>query len=74
MANLWDVTDRDIDKVTVALLEAWIARPELPACALLPEARLAAKLKHLNGAAPVCYGVPLSLAQICMGRELRTSV
>ena len=54
---LWDVTDRDIDGLTFFLLE------QLKAGASLGEAlrygRDLCKLKCLNGAAPVIYGLPV---------------
>ncbi|CAF3755723.1 unnamed protein product [Rotaria sordida] len=54
---LWDVTDRDIDSLTFFLLE------QLKAGASLGEAlrygRDLCKLKCLNGAAPVIYGLPV---------------
>lgn len=54
---LWDVTDRDIDGLTFFLLE------QLKSGASLGEAlrygRDLCKLKCLNGAAPVIYGLPV---------------
>jgi hypothetical protein len=54
---LWDVTDRDIDGLTFFLLE------QLKAGASLGDAlrygRDLCKLKCLNGAAPVIYGLPV---------------
>ncbi len=68
LANLWDVTDRDIDKFSLHLLRAWFGEvpgaAELnPQClaALIPEARQVCKLKYLIGCAPVCYGIPVYL-------------
>jgi hypothetical protein len=94
VANLWDVTDRDIDKFCASLLESWLpgklpapsngggkkkpakkrggkvgARAsdcsdndeELTSLPPLAQARGACKLKFLNGAAPVCYGVPVRM-------------
>ena len=67
VANLWDVTDKDIDKFSTTLLESWVDGKgakddgEIVARSLpeeLPEARQACKFLYLNGAAPVCYGVP----------------
>ena len=70
VANLWDVTDRDIDKFSGALLEAWL--PEDGSAAAdregeqgLPPLQLAretCKLKFANGAAPVCYGIPVCVS------------
>ena len=69
VANLWDVTDKDIDKFSSTLLDAWVdgktsaasTASEKKARSLpeeLPQARNACKFLYLNGAAPVCYGVP----------------
>ncbi|KAH9171315.1 peptidase family C50-domain-containing protein [Lactarius sanguifluus] len=75
IANLWDVTDRDIDKLTQAVFdhlhltpEALRKKPddrtETPGTSIvkaLAEARGACKLKYLTGAAPVVYGIPFYL-------------
>lgn len=78
VANLWDVTDMDIDRFSRAVLEAWLpesmegassaknnARDHLgkPLCVSITvsRSRRACKLQYLIGAAPVCYGVPLSV-------------
>lgn len=66
VANLWDVTDRDIDKFSNVLLDSWVdtsdhsPRPgrRRTLAEELPSARGACKLRYLNGASPVCYGVP----------------
>eukprot|EP00632_Arachnochrysis_sp_CCMP2950_P010856 CAMPEP_0185694102 /NCGR_PEP_ID=MMETSP1164-20130828/3683_1 /TAXON_ID=1104430 /ORGANISM="Chrysoreinhardia sp, Strain CCMP2950" /LENGTH=1449 /DNA_ID=CAMNT_0028360929 /DNA_START=636 /DNA_END=4985 /DNA_ORIENTATION=+ len=60
IATLWDVTDRDIDRFTLAILNQWAARPRNCAADLVSHARGACKLPLLNGAAVVCYGVPVS--------------
>lgn len=91
LANLWDVTDGDIDRFSYKVLENWgvfdDARGQLPSSpvkrrrqtkaqnkvesvesvgidrASLDEAvaqgRSACRLRYLNGAAPVIYGVPV---------------
>lgn len=65
VANLWDVTDRDLDRFSDACLETWglfagsTARADLSKSVSL--AREHCKLKFLVGAAPVVYGVPLLL-------------
>lgn len=76
VANLWDVTDRDIDRFSRSLLCHWV--PSHPEHSPLPDrqaaespkteevslsaavsaSRPACRLKHLIGAAPVCYGLP----------------
>lgn len=61
VANLWDVTDRDIDRFANNLLAAWLRGPS-PGELLgdsMAEARGACKLSRLIGAAPVCYGLPI---------------
>lgn len=73
MANLWDVTDRDIDKFSQAVFDKlrlnsqdvqdW--KPDNDeGCSLVTavaEAREVCKLKYLTGAAAVVYGVPFYL-------------
>lgn len=78
VANLWDVTDRDIDRFAMALLEQWLpADADAPApsdesatlgarrsaciSASVARSRAACRLRHLIGAAPVCYGVPTAV-------------
>ena len=66
MANLWDVTDKDIDLFTQTLMETWgvfsgepSAEPGLSLPAAVAFARTKCNLKYLNGAAPVVYGLPV---------------
>ncbi|XP_061731171.1 separin isoform X1 [Nerophis ophidion] len=62
LGNLWDVTDRDIDRFAQALLESWFSSK--PGSALLDyigPSRQATNLKYLIGAAPVVYGLPIYL-------------
>jgi separase len=86
VANLWDVTDRDIDKFSNALLDNWVdtdrpgrsssdtQRARRSLAEELPVARGACKLRYLNGASPVCYGVPVHLGgQNGGGQNLRRS-
>jgi separase len=67
---LWDVTDRDIDRLTGALLrralllpppecEAAAAPTPVPLAEALAASRGVCRLPHLVGAAPVLYGLPL---------------
>ena len=68
MANLWDVTDRDIDRFSAALLEAWGTGQQqqqqgggssgVHMAAGVAASRAACRLQHLIGAAPVVYGIP----------------
>lgn len=74
LVNLWDVTDKDIDLFTVEILTKWgffvdydsfdpfdisINNPTLPQC--VAKSKDVCKLKYLNGAAPIIYGLPLRL-------------
>eukprot|EP00775_Hariotina_reticulata_P008004 gene8004-8202_t len=52
VANLWDVTDRDIDRFAQAMLEQWLRGSSTS------RSRQSCKLRWLVGAAPVCYGLP----------------
>uniref|UniRef100_A0A4W5M5H5 separase n=1 Tax=Hucho hucho TaxID=62062 RepID=A0A4W5M5H5_9TELE len=62
LGNLWDVTDRDIDRFTKALLDSWLsAGPGAPLLDHMALSRQATHLKHLIGAAPVVYGLPIHL-------------
>ena len=86
VANLWEVTDHDIDTFTAVMLHRWLQLPEsfgrkltakaqklssssspasprtvggdLASC--VASARESFLLRYINGAAPVCYGVPVS--------------
>jgi hypothetical protein len=73
LVNLWDVTDKDIDLFTVDALTKWgffvdydsfdpfdmEIGETLAQCVM--KARNVCKLRYLNGAAPIIYGLPLKL-------------
>uniref|UniRef100_A0A8C5MBK5 separase n=1 Tax=Leptobrachium leishanense TaxID=445787 RepID=A0A8C5MBK5_9ANUR len=62
LGNLWDVTDREIDRYTVAFLQGWLkAGSGAPLLKYLSESRQAPKLRYIIGAAPVAYGLPVAL-------------
>ncbi|XP_053868201.1 separin isoform X1 [Malaclemys terrapin pileata] len=62
LGNLWDVTDRDIDRYMEALLQSWLkAGSGAPLLQHVAQSRQAPKLKYLIGAAPIAYGLPVSL-------------
>ncbi|PVG00070.1 hypothetical protein CPB86DRAFT_782920 [Serendipita vermifera] len=74
VANLWDVTDRDIDKFAQAVFNKLELEPEkvkrygkgegvdgISVVTAVSESRDACKLKYLTGAAPVVYGIPFYL-------------
>ncbi len=66
VANLWDVTDKDIDRFAQATFSeiGLIDTTALPST--LPDAisksRRACTLRYLNGAAPVVWGFPVRIA------------
>ncbi|KAJ3305070.1 hypothetical protein HDV03_001996 [Kappamyces sp. JEL0829] len=63
LGNLWDVTDVDIDKFAVELLQEWGLSGE-PGCSLvqaMAHSRSVCNLKYIVGAAPVVYGLPIYL-------------
>ncbi|EJU02296.1 hypothetical protein DACRYDRAFT_116022 [Dacryopinax primogenitus] len=73
VATLWDVTDRDIDRFSDSVfkkmhldrahVETWSAsQPSMTSIvAAVAQSRDVCKLKYLNGAAPVVYGIPYYL-------------
>ncbi|ONH65689.1 Separin [Cyberlindnera fabianii] len=65
VGNLWDVTDKDIDKFSLSVFQKWGLSSSSEEKANISEAvalsRDECKLKYLNGAAAVVYGLPLSL-------------
>jgi separase len=74
VANLWDVTDKDIDKfsqsvfdklrLTASGIKQWSARQgDMPISVVnaVTQSRDVCKLKYLTGAAPVVYGIPFYL-------------
>lgn len=62
VANLWDVTDKDIDRFARSLLEFWLGSGQ-PRClaGAIGGARGVCKLPFLIGAAPVVYGIPTGM-------------
>lgn len=67
VGNLWDVTDRDIDRFGHWVLSEWLRRAEAGETVSVADAvtsgRQKCRLRHLIGAAPVCYGLPSVLGQ-----------
>ncbi|XP_034955423.1 separin [Zootoca vivipara] len=62
LGNLWDVTDRDIDRYMEALLKNWLkAGSGAPFLQYVIQSRHAPRLKYMIGAAPIAYGLPVSL-------------
>lgn len=64
VANLWDVTDKDIDKFGRQFLTRWGVIEEggseesVNSSVALAQSRNDCLLRFLNGAAPVLYGIP----------------
>ncbi|XP_028654403.2 separin [Erpetoichthys calabaricus] len=62
LGNLWDVTDRDIDRFMKSMLEKWLnAGPGASIMDYVLQSREAPKLKCLIGASPIVYGLPVAL-------------
>lgn len=59
VANLWDVTDKDTDIVTDTILEEWGSGAD-ELLHVVSRARGRCKLKYMNGAALVVYGLPVA--------------
>jgi len=57
VANLWDVTDKDIDRFTLEFLKRLTQNSQSIEQAL-SASRQTCKLKHIIGCAPVVYGIP----------------
>lgn len=71
LGNLWDVTDKDIDKFSMSLFEktgiSKTLQGEIAGYQPVPDAvansRETCHLKYMNGAAPVVYGLPVQFIQ-----------
>lgn len=70
VANLWDVTDKDIDKFSQSVFdklslnsmkEKRSGNNNTSIVAAVAQSRDSCKLKYLTGAAPVVYGIPFYL-------------
>lgn len=72
VANLWDVTDGDLDRFFIRLLASWqedspvagagaVARAGTSLLGSVTAARTVCKTPWLVGAAPVVYGLPTLL-------------
>ena len=58
---LWDVTDRDVDRMLARIVEAigQAGKREIEIPELLINASSACRFTNLNGGAFVCYGLPI---------------
>ena len=59
VGNLWDVTDRDIDKFTTNLLHLWFKDDNVSLTQCVTQSRHVCNMKYINGAAPIVYGMPV---------------
>lgn len=68
VSNLWDITDKDIDRFSMSVLYKWgffTESDKQPAacediCKAVANSRNLCTLRYLNGAAPIVYGLPFS--------------
>ena len=59
VGNLWDVTDRDIDRYCLEFMEQFLNHDGVSLAKCIAEARSCCKMQHIVGLAPVCYGLPV---------------
>ena len=60
VANLWDVTDHDIDRFAMDMLGRFFDENRSESLAeCVARARSACKMRYIVGCAPVCYGLPV---------------
>ncbi|GFR85211.1 separin [Elysia marginata] len=62
VGNLWLVTDKDIDKLTLSMVHDWYSTRD--SCSLsssISKSRYKCKMIALNGFAPVIYGLPIQM-------------
>mmetsp|Transcript_181 Transcript_181/g.513 ORF Transcript_181/g.513 Transcript_181/m.513 type:complete len:1748 (+) Transcript_181:245-5488(+) len=75
LANLWDVTDRDIDRFSVNLLDTWMdgcSKDGTYSFAAASHARDSCRLRWLTGAAPIFFGSPVFLKDSRVHRSVAT--
>ena len=64
VGNLWDVSDRDIDRFTIELLEKLLGGGDGENVAqCVADSRGVCKMKYIVGGAVVVYGVPIYAAK-----------
>ncbi|XP_065323053.1 uncharacterized protein LOC135930200 [Gordionus sp. m RMFG-2023] len=61
IANLWDVTSRDLDRYFKNLLENWIESPSSSLGIIVQKSRFVCKLPYMVGSSPIVYGLPCVL-------------
>lgn len=65
VGNLWDVTDKDIDRFSLSLLDGLFNNLHSPSNVVeqVSSSRDACKLRFIVGAAPIVYGIPIEVIQ-----------
>ena len=69
LGNLWDVTDKDIDKLSVACMSSLFDKRSLrgdnrvAVAEALAASRAVCKMMYAVGSAPVMYGLPLAITK-----------
>lgn len=61
VANLWDVTDYDIDRFSISFLKGLFRGSRMTLGQSVTSSRDACKLKYLVGTAPIIYGIPVTI-------------
>jgi separase len=61
VANLWDVTDYDIDRFSISFLKGLFRGSRMTLGQSVTSSRDACKLKFLVGTAPIIYGIPVTI-------------
>ncbi|ESP02877.1 hypothetical protein LOTGIDRAFT_230378 [Lottia gigantea] len=60
VGNLWNVTDKEIDRFCKCLLDTWLeSEPGTSILQVVCKARQACRLLYLTGSAPIVYGLPV---------------
>lgn len=78
VANLWDVTDKDIDKLCMAYMRSvfpsgegealvdGIPAQQVPVAEALVQCRSVCRMANAVGSAPVLYGIPTLLVETAL--------
>ncbi|GMH71759.1 hypothetical protein TrST_g6813 [Triparma strigata] len=59
VGNLWDVSDRDIDRFSIEFLDKFLSDEDSDMAKCISESRKVCKMRYIVGAAVVVYGVPI---------------
>lgn len=63
VGNLWDVSDRDIDRFSIEFLDKFLGDEDSDVAKCVSESRKVCKMRYIVGAAVVVYGVPIKNMQ-----------